>query len=123
MEFKYFAFVNQDNVVENVIVCDDIEKFRDLTRNTPMGMATGRWIPVTEQTRSASKGSNYDPNKNMFYPQQRFKSWKLNQETMYWEAPTPKPEPVLENGKIVKAWAWDEDKLEWVEDTFCPNCS
>jgi hypothetical protein len=123
MEFKYFAFVNKDNVVENVIVCNSIENFRELTINSPMGMSPGRWIPVTDETRSASKGNNYDPVKNMFYPEQRFASWTLNKETMYWEPPVPKPDPVFdENGKMIKAWVWDESTLQWLEDSMCPNC-
>jgi len=121
MEFKYFAFVNKDNVVENVIVCNSIEDFRDLTVNTPMGMSPGRWIPVTEKTRKPSKGYNYCPTKNMFYPDQRFKSWHLDEELMDWAPPTPKPEKEFVDGKLITAWLWDEDNVKWVAQT-CVNC-
>ena len=120
-EFNYFAYVNDKNVVEQVITCDDPDKLRSIQQYQALGLSPGRWIQATEKTRRPSKGNNYDPVKNIFYPEQRFASWHLNEETMWWEPPYPKPPITEKDGRLISTWNWDEDTLQWIPQT-CVNC-
>jgi hypothetical protein len=56
----------------------------------------------------AGIGYIYDKANDVFYAPQPFESWKLNQSTWLWEAPTPMPA----DGK---AYRWDESSLTWIE--------
>ena len=47
-EFGYYAFVNDKNMVENVIVCNSRDDFQELMQFNPMGMVVGKWIPATD---------------------------------------------------------------------------
>lgn len=123
--FEYFAFVdNETNIVKNVICCSSLEKFQEL--QVAMGQiptSEGRWIPANARTRKPSKGNHYDVEKNVFYPKRLWDSWVLNEETMYWDPPVPKPQEEFdpETGTLVLQWLWDEPTLSWVSQT-CANC-
>ena len=54
----------------------------------------------------AGRGMIYDPVRDAFYGEQPYASWILNEDTCYWEPPTPKPEGT---------WYWKEDTTEWVD--------
>ena len=56
----------------------------------------------------AGIGFVYDNVKDVFYAPKPFKSWKLNETTWSWEAPTPMPN----DGKMYK---WNEKSKAWVE--------
>ena len=121
-EFEYFAFVNDENIVENVIVCNSREDFQELMKFNPMGMVPGRWVPGSSKTGRPSKGNHYDPQEQHFYPQCRFPSWTLNKEIWQWEPPVPKPKEIVdENGSLIVQWEWNEPSQEWVEMSG-PNC-
>ena len=121
-EFGYYAFVNDKNIVENVIVCNNRDDFQALMQFNPMGMTPGKWVPATEESGRPSKGNHYHPTYQRFYPQSRFKSWTFNEETWLWDPPVPKPkEEVDEEGQLVLQWLWDEPTLSWVE-LRTPNC-
>ena len=49
-EFNYFAYVNDRNVVEQVITCDDPDKLRSIQQYQALGLSPGRWIQATEKT-------------------------------------------------------------------------
>ena len=49
-EFGYYAFVNDKNMVDNVIVCNSRDDFQELMKFNPMGMVPGKWIPATDST-------------------------------------------------------------------------
>ena len=78
-EIEYFAFVSDKNIVENVIVCNSREDFQALMRFIP-SMGAGTWIPATEDTGRPSKGNNYHPNRNRFYPSRMYESWTFDEE-------------------------------------------
>jgi hypothetical protein len=49
----------------------------------------------------------YDNERDAFIPPKPFTSWKLNEDTCQWEAPTPYPGD--ENTKYM----WDEEVQDW----------
>ena len=61
--------------------------------------------PMTDQEK-ATKIAEYQSNKP-------FPSWTLNEETLTYSAPTPKPQ----DGKLYR---WDEPTLSWIEITPPP---
>ena len=54
----------------------------------------------------AGVGMTYDETKDVFIPVQRFPSWRLNESTCEWEAPTSEPD----DGKD---YMWNEDTKSW----------
>jgi hypothetical protein len=63
----------------------------------------------------AGKGYMYDPVRDAFYPAQPYASWTLNEDTCYWECPTPRPEGM--------DWYWSESVLAWTEYPNKPYAS
>ena len=125
-EFGYYAFVNDKNMVDNVIVCNSRDDFQELMKFNPMGMVPGKWIPATDSTGRPSKGNHWHPTLLKFYPQSRFASWTFNEDLWKWEPPNPKPpEEVDEDGNLTLQWLWDEPTLTWVElrsPNGCAEC-
>jgi hypothetical protein len=71
--------------------------------------------PSEDQTKSLRKNyagidSVYDSIQDAFYLPQPFDSWTLDEESCVWVAPVSMPT----DGK---AYNWDEETLNWVEDT------
>lgn len=92
-----YAKINSENIVENVIDCED----------SAIGTQIGRHIKVTEGTGRASIGYTYNEEHNKFISIKIYDSWILNKD-LIWESPAG-PQP--ENGYFY----WDEDTLAWVE--------
>ena len=93
-----YAKIDSENIVENVIVCDD--------SNIPL--LGGTYVKETEETGSASVGFTWNKEKNKFIKLQPYGSWTLNEDSCEWEAPVSKP---------ASPWMgyWNEDSQEWVE--------
>lgn len=92
---KIFAEVDLNNIVKNVIVCDD--------SGVPEEIA-GVFIECTEDTRMASIGGVYDVDSNKFISEKPYDSWILN-SNFEWESPVgPKPSGF---------YKWIEDSQEW----------
>ncbi len=93
---KIFAEINSDNIVKNVIVCED--------SGVPSEFV-GTFVECTEETRIASIGDSYDVNNDKFISQKPYESWTLNSD-LEWESPVgPKPDGF---------YKWIEDSQEWV---------
>jgi len=93
-----YAKINSENIVENVIVADAIY----------ISSQEGKWIEVTESTRTASSGCLYSSEKNKFIHEKPFESWILDETTLNWISPAgPKPSTGY--------WNWNESDQEWVE--------
>jgi hypothetical protein len=90
-----YAKINSNNIVENVIDCEDSQ----------IGSQNGYHVKVTEDTREGKIGSTYDSVNNKFIDVKPFESWTFNETSFEWESPLgPKPE-----GKDF----WREDLQEW----------
>ena len=73
--------------------------------NTYGGVHTLGGTPLRKNY--AGIGYVYDATRDAFYAPQPFPSWKLNEGTCIWEAPTPMPT----DGK---EYTWDEPTKSWV---------
>jgi hypothetical protein len=104
----HYAKILNDKVI-TVIVCD----------STPL--QEGEWIQTSYNTRGnqhllngtplrgnyAGIGHTYDRTNDVFYGQQPYPSWTLNQSTWSWEPPTPYP---MEDNK---SYRWNESTTSW----------
>jgi hypothetical protein len=110
---SHFAKVT-DGVVTQVIVAEP-EFFTTFVDSSP-----GEWIQTSYNTRAgqhpegrplrknyAGIGYTYDPARDAFIPPKPFPSWVLNEETCWWECPTPYPQ----DGK---AYIWEEGSKTWI---------
>ncbi len=118
----HFAKIDENNIVTQVLVIDqetvntgafgDPSSFVQTSYNTRGGVHYGEdgrpddGIPLRKNY--AGIGYIYDSVRDAFYTPQPYASWTLNEETCYWEAPTPMPT----DGKF---YTWDEDTTSWVE--------
>ena len=101
-----YAKIDENNIVINLIECEDAD----------ISTQNGKHVKVTQQTNNAVIGYEYVPEKNKFKSEQPFPSWTLDEETLLWNSPTPKPEgaEVGPTG-IVLGYRWNENSQEWVE--------
>lgn len=108
---SHFAKV-VNNIVTQVIVAeqdwvDGLDgEWVQTSYNTYGGVHSSGKIPLRKNY--AGIGYIYDAVRDAFYFPQPYPSWKLNEDSCIWEAPTP----MLENDKF---YAWDEDTLSWIE--------
>jgi hypothetical protein len=112
-----------DGIVETVHVVD-----QDFINSGKLG-DSNNWIQTSYNTRGgvhyapdsnepdggialrknyAGIGYIYDVGRDAFIPPQPYPSWKLDEDTCQWNAPTPYPD----DGK---KYAWDEDITNWKE--------
>lgn len=114
----HWAEIDKNNFVIRVLVGsndDSDEGYQWLMDN--LG---GTWIKTSYNTYAgkhslggvplrknyAGVGCIYDETRDAFYAPSPFPSWKLNEDTCIWEAPTPMPT----DGKI---YEWVEADLNW----------
>lgn len=126
----HYAYVNNDNVVVQVIVGrdendlpDGIESWEDYFNEKESSKGSGlRVLKTSYNTRGgehllggtpfrknyASIEGTYDSERDAFISPKPFESWVLEEETCLWIAPIPAPE----DGKI---YNWDEETGTWVD--------
>ena len=106
----YAKVVN--GIVTQVIVADQVW----------VDSLDGTWVQTSYNTQGgvhllgdtalrknyAGIGYTYDSTRDAFYAPQPFPSWTLNEDSCFWEPPTPMP-------KDDKFYGWDEDSLSWIE--------
>ena len=90
-----YAKVNDKDIVENVIVCED----------SSISSLAGKYIKVDESFRTPNSGDSYDSENNKFIRPKPFPSWELNSE-FEWVAP--------DGNVFVLNKIWNESSLEWV---------
>jgi len=113
----HFALLNANNivieviVVKNEVITDSFGTEReDLGKQFCANLFGGNWIQTSYNNNIrkhyAAIGAVYDPEVDAFSDgPQPYPSWKLNKETMKWEA--PKKQPTKHH--II----WDEENLKW----------
>lgn len=123
----HYAFLDEDNVVTEVIVGKDEANFdweakygmlrgqacKRTSFNTYGGVhynhITGE--PSVDQSKALRKnyagiGYIYDVKRDAFYTQKPYASWILNDTSCLWEAPTPMPN----DGQ---RYEWNESTTSW----------
>jgi hypothetical protein len=119
----YFAQLDEDNIVVNVIKVEDSDCLLDGIENEETGIAfcnsliPGIWIQTSYNDRIrknyAGIGYSYDSELDAFIPPRPFLSWEMNDVTCRWEPPYPKPEEGF--------WRWNEETLAWEAATQPPD--
>lgn len=118
----HFAELDENNVVLRVIVvsnADTADAFG--VEKEYIGAAFcerllgGRWKQTSYNNnfrkRYAAVGSVYSEEHDAFLPIKPFPSWVLNEITLEWDPPIPKPQ----DGKL---HVWDEPSGSWTVLTF-----
>ena len=94
-----YAKINSENVVENVIVCED----------NVISSFSGRYVKETDATNKADVDDTWDEVNSKFISKKVFESWVLN-SNFEWESPAgPKPTDA--------DYYWDEEAAVWVKQT------
>jgi hypothetical protein len=120
----HFAKVCDGKVIQVIVA--ELEFFDSFIDSSP-----GQWIQTSYNTKGgihlgqdgkpdgkeslrgnyAGIGYVYDATNDVFYEQQPFPSWTLNNTTWLWEAPVAYPT----DGKVYK---WNESITNWEEVTL-----
>jgi hypothetical protein len=114
----HYAFLNESNIVTEVIVgIDETELIDDLDTETWYGNFRGQTCKRTSYNANIRKnyagiGYLYDPIRDAFIPPQPSPSFTLNETTCQWEPPVVHP---AFDEADPKFYIWDEDTTSWVE--------
>lgn len=90
-----YAKINQENIVENTIECED----------SNISLFLGAYIKVTESTKDTNAGDFWDPENKKFINPKPYESWILD-ENFNWVSPSGE--------SFLIGHYWDEDSQEWV---------
>ena len=100
---RYFAKIDSDNKVINVIMAEDEEFVKNLNGNY-----IETFPSATVPAARAAKGYTYDASKKAFFPPKPYPSWVFDTASHTYKAPVAYPT----HGKQVE---WDEDNTSWKE--------
>ena len=114
----YYAFLDENNIVTEVIVGKDESNFnweqqyssfrgqvcKRTSYNTYGGVHNKGGIPFRKNY--AGIGYTYDEDRDAFIPPKPFNSWILNEDTCLWEAPVAMPEDD-------NRYTWNEATVSW----------
>jgi len=100
---RYFAKIDDNNKVINVIQAEEEEFIKNLDSSY---IETFESVTVTGAR--AEKGYTYDASKKAFFPPKPYSSWVLDEASNTYKAPVTYPT----HGKKVE---WDEDSTSWKE--------
>ena len=115
----HFAEINEEGIVQRVLVLSNERITQDGEEVEELGTAYLQnmfpdtdWVQTSYndnfRKRYEGKGMKYDVERDAFIYPQPFPSWLLNEESLSWEAPFPKPDDD-------KYYQWDEESKSWVE--------
>jgi hypothetical protein len=95
---RSFAELNENNIVLNIISCDE--------SGLP-DFVEGNYVESTEETRRATVGGTYDQENQKFIDIKPYSSWTLN-SNFDWESPAgAKPTDDF--------YKWDEQSESWIK--------
>jgi hypothetical protein len=122
----HYAFLDENNVVTEVITGIDENIIQTDTDGTQVGGSAEAWEAFYGNLRGqvckrtsynaeingfrkhyAAIDFTYDEEADVFIPPKPFNSWVLNTDTYLWEAPVAEPSEGF--------WRWDEDSVSWIE--------
>ena len=117
----HFAKLNENNIVLEVNVVHNNElldenghesEAKGIAFLTAWSGGYANWKQTsyngTIRKNYAGIGYTYDSGRDAFIAPKPFASWILDEQTCFWNAPTPKPT----DGK---QYDWNENSLSWVE--------
>jgi hypothetical protein len=110
----HYAFINDDNIVIEVITgVDETELIDGQDPETWYGHFRGQRCVRTSYNGNIRKhfagvGYTYDETADVFISPQPFPSWTLD-DNHDWQPPTPQPEGPF--------WEWNETGQTWVQVT------
>lgn len=93
-----YAKINSENIVENIIVCED----------SVISSLNGTYIKVTDFTNNAEIGCEYVKSKEKFKEFQHFNSWTLDEETLKYVPPIEKPGDNYDWNEVEQVWVQRE---------------
>jgi len=116
----HFAELNENNEVLRVLVVDNKDILVNGIESEQKGIDIltevcngGIWIQTSYNNkfrkRYAGPGMIYDRLRDAFMFKKPYNSWVLNENTLDWDPPYPKPTD------FNKRFFWDEDSLSWIE--------
>ena len=119
---SHFANLDENNIVTNVVVCDNNDPNGDEGYQWLIDNLGGRWVQTSMNTlfgvhkfggvplrkNYAGIGYTYDEQRDAFIPPKPFDSWVLDEETCQWQPPVPAPSVTESIG-----WQWNEEALNW----------
>lgn len=117
------AKIDENNVVLDTLVVDETKisdengisdllaaSFSNKNKSTTgIWKVAGMFQEGNESFRGIQPGigDNWHPIKQKFYLKKPHNSWILNENTLEWEPPIPRPNSITK-------WNWDEDIQSWV---------
>jgi hypothetical protein len=110
----HYAFLNNNNIVTEVIVGkDENELLEGLTPEEWYGNFRGQRCVRTSYNGNIRKnyagmGFTYDEQRDVFIAPKPYSSWILDEDTCQWESPVPHPG----DGDI---YIWNENQRNWEE--------
>lgn len=120
----HYAFLDEDNLVTEVIKGVDEDVIQTDIDETEVGGSSEAWetwygnfkgqtCKRTSYNGNIRKnfagiGYTYDSARDAFIEPKPFLSWTLNEDTCAWDAPVARP-------SNDKSWAWDEASQQWTE--------
>jgi len=119
----HFAEINEEGIVQRVLVLSNDRITQDGEEVEELGTAYLQnmfpdtdWVQTSYNNnfrkRYAGAGMKYDVERDAFLQQQPYPSWTLDEETLTWNPPKPRPEQDEENP--VK-YGWNEVAGDWQE--------
>ena len=108
----HYAFLNDDNIVTEVIVgIDETELIEGLDPETWYGNFRGQTCKRTSYNGNIRKhyagiGYKYDAGRDAFIPPKPYDSWLLDEATCSWKAPVPYPTDGI-------TYSWNEANIDW----------
>lgn len=124
----HFAQLDENGTVLQVIVVPNHKCVNDQGQeDEAVGIAFCQsLIPFTNwvqtsyngniRKRYAGIGFTFDPTRDAFVPPQPFASWLLNDDTLDWDPPIPRPDTVTDGFFL----QWNEDTTSWEEIEIPP---
>lgn len=85
----------KNDIVENIIICEDSQ----------IGLLEGTYVKITDLTRQAAIGGQYDKISNKFIELQPYPSWILS-DNLVWTSP-------VGNSPNDGDYEWDEESGAW----------
>ena len=100
-----WARLNEDNIIVDITISEDSVFGGDWLAENFGGI----WTELPNE-RGLGLGGYWDETRQAFIPFKSYPSWILNEQTLVWEAPVPKPNDDGDYG-------WDEQAVAWKEVT------